>query len=70
MLVGIVGDVVGAGAGGAAALIGNWAFVKVITFAVKVVVGAFGAVLSAVVYHDLRVSKEGVDIDTIASVFD
>jgi hypothetical protein len=31
---------------------------------------AFNAVLAAVTYHDLRVTKEGGDIDRIASVFD
>jgi hypothetical protein len=31
---------------------------------------AFGNVLGVVVYHDLRVAKEGVDIESIASVFD
>jgi hypothetical protein len=32
--------------------------------------GAFGSVLYAVVYHDLRVDKEGFDIEELASVFD
>jgi hypothetical protein len=32
--------------------------------------GAFIAVLVAVTYHDLRVIKEGVDVDQIAGVFD
>ena len=34
------------------------------------VVSAFGAVLSGVVYYQLRVAKEGVDIETVARVFD
>jgi hypothetical protein len=34
------------------------------------VYGAFSAVLAVVAYHDLRVAKEGVDTDQIASVFD
>ena len=34
------------------------------------VYGAFSAVLAVVTYHDLRVAKEGVDTDQIASVFD
>lgn len=33
-------------------------------------ISAFMAVLSAVSYHDLRVAREGVDTDRIASVFD
>jgi hypothetical protein len=36
----------------------------------QVVVGAFNAVVSGVLYYQLRVSKEGVDINQIASVFD
>ncbi|MEN0064557.1 MAG: hypothetical protein AAGA48_20580 [Myxococcota bacterium] len=31
---------------------------------------ALGAVFTAVTYHDLRVSKEGIDSDELASVFD
>jgi hypothetical protein len=32
--------------------------------------GAFNAIMVVVAYHDLRVAKEGVDTDRIASVFD
>jgi hypothetical protein len=32
--------------------------------------GLFGAILVTVMYHDLRVAKEGVDVEQIASVFD
>jgi hypothetical protein len=32
--------------------------------------GAYQSIVFAVVYHDLRVAKEGVDIEHIASVFD
>ena len=32
--------------------------------------GAFNAIMAVVAYHDLRVVKEGVDTDRIASVFD
>ena len=31
--------------------------------------GAYGAILVVVIYHDLRVAKEGVDTDQIAAVF-
>jgi len=43
---------------------------EVIGFLWQVVLTAFSAVLSAVIYHDLRMAKEGVDLDTLASVFD
>jgi hypothetical protein len=32
--------------------------------------GAYQSIVVAVAYHDLRVVKEGVDIEHIASVFD
>ncbi len=32
--------------------------------------GAFYAIAAVVTYHDLRVAKEGVDIEQIAAVFD
>ena len=34
------------------------------------VMGAFAVILTAVTYRDLRVAKEGVDTDQIATVFD
>ncbi|WP_420102952.1 hypothetical protein [Bosea sp. (in: a-proteobacteria)] len=50
------------GAGGVAA--------ELLNFIWQVVSTAFGAVMSAVIYHDLRVAKEGIDGDTLTSVFD
>lgn len=38
--------------------------------ALRAVVGAFGGVVTGVFYYQLRVAKEGVDIERIASVFD
>jgi hypothetical protein len=43
---------------------------KLLTFCWLVIATSFGAVLAAVVYHDLRVAKEGIDIDNLANVFD
>jgi hypothetical protein len=40
------------------------------TQAVGAMVGAFNGVIVGVFYYQLRVAKEGVDIDRIASVFD
>lgn len=34
------------------------------------VISAFSAVMTAVIYHDLRVAKEGLDSNQIAAVFD
>jgi hypothetical protein len=44
--------------------------VQVISFVVPAFLGAFNAVLVGVFYYQLRVAKDGVDIDKIASVFD
>lgn len=53
------------------AIIGGTGLVgQILTFAWQVVSTAFSAVLSAVIYHDLRMAKEGIDLDTLASVFD
>ena len=66
MLLSLVGPllqfVLTATAGPTAAAIGNaiWAAIG----------SAFSAVVIAVTYHDLRVAKEGIDIEQIASVFD
>jgi hypothetical protein len=44
--------------------------VQVISYVVPAFLGAFNAVLVGVFYYQLRVAKDGVDIDKIASVFD
>ncbi len=43
---------------------------QLLGFAAQVISTTFGAVLSAVIYHDLRAAKEGIDLDTLANVFD
>ena len=67
LLVAIIAAVVGAvltrlGGGGIMGLL--------LHFVWQIVSTAFGAVLVAVVYHDLRVAKEGIDIESLANVFD
>ena len=42
----------------------------VVYFVWIALVRAYESVLSTIVYHDLRVAKEGVDIEQLASVFD
>jgi hypothetical protein len=54
------GAVVMMGAGGA----------TIVTYGVQGVFGAFGSVMAAVFYYQLRVAKEGIDLAKIASVFD
>ncbi len=43
---------------------------QILGFFWQVVLTAFGAVLAAVIYHDLRMAKEGIDLHTLANVFD
>ncbi len=45
-------------------------FILLFSLAISAFVGAVGAVVAAVGYHDLRVVKEGVGIDELAAVFD
>ncbi len=53
------------------ARIGGEGFVgQILGFVWQVVSTAIGAVLAAVIYHDLRAAKEGIDLDTLANVFD
>ncbi len=43
---------------------------SLIGFVIQAVIGAFYSVVGVVMYHDLRVAKEGVGTDRIAAVFD
>jgi hypothetical protein len=43
---------------------------QLLTFCWLVIIISFSAVMVAVVYHDLRMAKEGMDTDNLASVFD
>lgn len=51
-------------------LLGEGLLSVLLQFGWQTVTTAVGAVLVAVVYHDLRVAKEGIDIESLASVFD
>jgi MFS family permease len=62
----IVGGIIGALLG----LTGSPVLVSLGTLAWTGAWGAFYAIFGVVTYHDLRVAKEGVDTDQIASVFD
>jgi hypothetical protein len=49
----------------------GWSIVGTLaSFVWQTLAGAFEAILAVVVYHDLRVIKEGVDVEQIAAVFD
>jgi MFS family permease len=63
---GIVGAIIGAVLG----LTGSTVLVGLGSLIWSGVWGAFYAIFVVVTYHDLRVAKEGIDTDQIASVFD
>ena len=74
LVIGIVGAVVAATAAGMLGAIGlasglAWV-VQTALFVWTAVAQAFQSVLVAIIYHDLRVVKEGIDLEQIASVFD
>lgn len=48
----------------------GWIGAVVGSYIVEVIAGVFGSIVVAVVYHDLRAAKEGIDVDRIVSVFE
>jgi hypothetical protein len=64
-----VGILVGVIAGALSLLMGA-IVATVITFVWQAIWGAYYAITGVVAYHDLRVAKEGIDIEQIAAVFD
>jgi len=42
----------------------------ILSAVVSIVIIAYGLIVHAVAYHDLRVAKEGIDIEQLAAVFD
>jgi hypothetical protein len=49
---------------------GNYVAAIIAEYLVDTISTAFGSVLAAIVYYRLRASKEGVNLDAVASVFD
>jgi hypothetical protein len=50
--------------------LGSWIVTFIVNLAWTAIWGAYYAIAVVVSYHDLRVAKEGIDIEQIASVFD
>ncbi len=69
IVLGIVGGVVG-GVITSVLSVGGSALSVIGQMVWDALMGAYQSIVVAVAYHDLRVAKEGVDIDHIASVFD
>jgi tryptophan-rich sensory protein len=69
MLIFVLGAISAGIATGATSTVGETG-AMVVGYAVQAIFGAFVAVLAAVLYYQLRVAKEGIDLAKIASVFE
>jgi hypothetical protein len=69
-LIFVVLVVIGGLIGFFGARIGGMTMVTILQYPLEAIAGAFNAVALGVLYYQLRVAKEGVDIEKIASVFD
>jgi hypothetical protein len=70
ILVFVVGAIIQTMLTGLATALGGRLVGEIVLLAWTAVFGAFSAVVAVVAYRDLRVAKEGVNTDQIASVFD
>ena len=69
-VIGIVEVIIGAIIGAMLLHAGSLVAYAIVMFVWGALVRAYMSVLVAIVYHDLRVLKEGIDLDRIAAVFD
>ena len=70
LVVGLIGAMLGGSAGGVVGATKNSVAIGFVTYLAGVIGNAFSAVLAAVTYRDLRVAKEGIDIESLAKVFE
>ena len=70
LLLAVISGILGGIVGALFSAIGGTIIAIIARFIFQAVFGAFQATVVVVAYHDLRVAKEGVDVDRIAAVFD
>jgi hypothetical protein len=70
VLVAIVGSIINMTANAVFLLAHNKIVFTAGEYALQTVIFAIQSIIALVLYHDLRVAKEGIDTDRIASVFD
>ena len=70
LLFAIAGAILGAVVSGLVGLTGSSGLAIAGSLAWSALASAFGIIFTVVVYHDLRVAKEGIDIRQIAAVFE
>lgn len=68
-IIGIFSMMVNLIAGLLAGMMGDAVISSILVYIFTAYLAAFGAVLSAIVYYELRAEKEGVDIEALARVF-
>jgi hypothetical protein len=69
ILIAILGAISSRIAAGATSAVGGIG-AMIVGYGVQAIFGTFNAVLAAVLYYQLRVAKEGIDLAKIASVFE
>jgi hypothetical protein len=70
LVVGLISGVMSGIAGGAVGATRHPVAVGIVSYVASAIASAFHAVLTAVTYRDLRVAKEGIDIEGLAKVFE
>lgn len=70
ILLFLLGAILGGVINGTLILSGSKVAFVIGQYVLQVAIVAFGSIVGVVVYHDLRVSREGIDTDRIAAVFD
>lgn len=66
----VIGALVGMGLVAAPESLGGLVLAGIVTVIVTAIITAYFNVVAAMIYHDLRVAKEGVGTEQIAAVFD
>jgi hypothetical protein len=66
----VVTLLIGAILGGLGVALGGVLFGTIVIYLLESALGAYSAVMVGVLYHQLRVAREGVDIEYIAAVFE
>jgi len=67
---GVIGALIGMGLLAAPETLGRLVLLGIVTVIITAIVTAYFNVMTAMIYHDLRVAKEGVGTEEIAAVFD
>jgi MFS family permease len=70
ILIGLLSGIGGAVIATILTMVGGAKAMLIGRFVWQAIMGAFGAVVVAVIYHDLRAAREGIDVERMAAIFD